>query len=37
MNTKGYTKSVEMLKHLLAIVFEERLKQSLKKSTSAAI
>ena len=28
--TKGYTKSVETLKHLLAIVFEECLNQSLK-------
>ena len=28
--TKGYTKSVDMLNHLLAIVFEDRLNQSLK-------
>ncbi len=28
--TKGYTKSVERLKHLLAIVFDERLNQSIK-------
>ena len=27
---KGYTKRVAMLKHLLAIVFDERLNQSLK-------
>ena len=32
---KGYTKSVEMLKHLLATALEERLNQSL-KSISAA-
>ena len=30
MRTKGYTKSVEMLKHLLVIVFEECLNQSIK-------
>ena len=35
MSTKGYTKSVNMLKHLLAIVFEECLNQSI-KSISAA-
>ena len=35
MRTKGYTKSVEMLKHLLAIVLEECLNQPL-KSISAA-
>ena len=28
--TKGYTKSVEMLIHLLAIALEERLNQSIK-------
>ena len=28
--TKGYTESVEMLKHLLAIALEERLNQSIK-------
>ena len=33
--TKGYTKSVEMLKHLLAIVFEDCLNQSI-RSISAA-
>ena len=33
--TKGYTKSVEMLKHLLAIVFDECMNQSF-KSISAA-
>ncbi len=33
--TKGYTKSVEMLKHMLAIVFEERLNQSLKSINTA--
>ncbi len=33
--TKGYTKSVEMLKHLLAIVFEECLNQSLKSINPA--
>ena len=33
--TKGYTMSVVMLKHLLAIVFEECLNQSI-KSISAA-
>ena len=33
--TKGYTKSVEMLKHLLAIVFEERLHQSIKSISTA--
>ena len=31
--TKGYTKSVEMLNHLLAIAFEERLNQALKSIT----
>ena len=34
-STKGYTKSVEMLKHLLAIALDEHLNQSL-KSISAA-
>ena len=34
-STKGYTESVETLKRLLAIVFEECLNQSL-KSISAA-
>ncbi len=34
-SAKGYTKSVEMLKHLLAIVFEERLNQSLKSINTA--
>ena len=33
--TKGYAKSVEMLKRLLAIVFEERLNQSLKSINTA--
>ena len=33
--TKGYTKSVEMLEHMLAIVFEDCLNQSI-KSISAA-
>ena len=33
--TKGYTKSVDMLKHLLAIVFDDCLNQSI-KSISAA-
>ena len=33
--TKGYTKSVEMLKHLLAIVFEECLNQSIKSIGTA--
>ena len=33
--TKGYTKSVDMLNHLLAIVFEERLNQSLKSINPA--
>ena len=35
MSAKGYTKSVEMLKHLLAIVFEERLNQSIKYINTA--
>ena len=30
MRTKGYTKSVNMLKHLLAIALEECLNQSIK-------
>ena len=34
-STKGYTKSVEMLKHLLAIVFDECLNQSLKSINTA--
>ena len=34
--TKGYTKSVEMLKHLLAIVFEECLNQSIKSIGTAS-
>ncbi len=33
--TKGYTKSVEMLKHMLAIVFEECLNQSIKSINPA--
>ena len=33
--TKGYTKSVEMLKHLLAIVLEERLNHSFKFISTA--
>ena len=33
--TKGYTKSVEMLKHLLAIVFDECMNQSLKSTGTA--
>ena len=33
--TKGYTKSVDMLKHLLAIAIEERLNQSLKPISAA--
>ena len=33
--TKGYTKSVEMLKHLLAIAFEECLNQSIKFISAA--
>ena len=33
--TKGYTKSVEMLKHMLAIVFDECLNQSLKSINTA--
>ncbi len=33
--TKGYTKSVEMLKHLLAIVLDECLNQSLKSISTA--
>ena len=33
--TKGYTKSVEMLKHLLAIALEERLNQSIKSINTA--
>ena len=33
--TKGYTKSVEMLNHLLAIVFEDCLNQSLKPINTA--
>ena len=33
--TKGYTKSVEMLKRLLAIALEERLNQSLKFISAA--
>ena len=32
---KGYTKSVEMLKHLPAIALEERLNQSLKPISAA--
>ena len=34
-STKGYTKSVEMLKHLLAIVFEDCLNRSLKSISTA--
>ena len=34
-STKGYTKSVDMLKHLLAIVFEECINQSLKSIGTA--
>lgn len=33
--TKGYTKSVEMLNHLLAIVFEDCLNQSTKSLSTA--
>ena len=33
--TKGYTKSVDMLKHLLAIALEECLNQSLKSISTA--
>ena len=33
--TKGYTKSLEMLKHLLAIALEECLNQSLKSISTA--
>ena len=33
--TKGYTKSVEMLKHLLAVVFEEFMNQSIKFISTA--
>ena len=33
--TKGYTKSVEMLKHLLAIVVEECMNQSIKHISTA--
>ena len=35
MRTKGYTKSVEMLKHLLAIALEDCLNQSLKSINAA--
>ena len=37
MSTKGYTytKSVDTLKHLLAIVFDERLNQSIKHISAA--
>ena len=34
-STKGYTKSVEMLKHLLAIALEECLNQSIKSIDTA--
>ncbi len=34
-SAKGYTKSVDMLKHPLAIVFEGRLNQSLKSISTA--